>query len=126
MAPLTWLLVVLGGSLGAASRYLVDLAVTSRLGSRLPWGTLAVNLLGSAGFGLLVGLVSADASHSIVALLGMGFCGAFTTASALAWEALALAERGLPGRAAATVGLNVVLGLALAGGSLAVGLSLSV
>ena len=123
---MTWLLVVLGGSLGAASRYLVDLAVTARLGSRLPWGTLAVNLAGSAGFGLLVGLVSADTSDAMVALLGLGFCGAFTTASALAWETLALAERGSPGRAAATVGLNVALGLALAGGSLAIGLSLSV
>ena len=118
----TWLLISLGGAVGAACRYLVDIAVTGRLGDRLPWGTLAVNLAGSAAFGLLTGL---SMSGAVMSLLGMGFCGAFTTASALAWETVALAERGWPLRAVANLGLSVGIGLALAGAGLAIGLSLS-
>jgi CrcB protein len=119
---MTWLLIAVGGAVGAASRYLVDLAVTARLGNRLPWGTLAVNLTGSAAFGLLTGL---SASAAVGWLLGVGFCGAFTTVSALAWETVALAERGRPLRAVANLGLSVVIGLALGGAGLAIGLSLS-
>ena len=121
---MSWALVALGGAVGAACRYLVDLGVTARFGDRLPWGTLTVNLLGSAAFGLLVG-VSALTPDAWVTLLGVGFCGAFTTASALAWETLALVERGRPSRALANLGLSVVIGLALAGAGVAVGLSLS-
>lgn len=119
---MTWLLIALGGALGAAGRYLVDLAVTARLGDRLPWGTLAVNLTGSAAFGLLTGL---SASGTVMSLLGTGFCGAFTTASALAWETVALAERGRSLRAVANLGLSVVIGMALAAAGLAVGRSVS-
>lgn len=123
---MTWFLVALGGAVGASCRYLVDLTVTARFGSGLPWGTLLVNVLGSAAFGLLVGLSTGDGrADAVMALVGTGFCGAFTTASAVAWETLALAERGAPGRAAVTIGLNVVLGLALAGAGLAAGLALA-
>jgi CrcB protein len=120
----SWALVALGGAVGAACRYLVDIGVTARLGDRLPWGTLAVNLLGSAGFGLLTGLTTATPDN-LATLLGVGFCGAFTTASARAWETLALVELGRPSRAVANVGLSVVGGLALAAAGLAVGLSIS-
>ena len=119
---MTWLLVAVGGAVGAACRFLVDLAVTARLGDRLPWGTLAVNLTGSAAFGLLAGL---SAPGAVVALVGAGFCGAFTTASALAWETVALAEQRLPWGAVANLGLSVVLGVALGGAGLAVGLALA-
>ena len=121
---MNWVLVALGGAAGAACRYVVDVAVTARLGDRLPWGTLTVNLIGSAAFGLLTGLASAT-PDDLGALLGVGFCGAFTTASALAWETLALVERGLPSRAVANLGLSVVGGLALAAAGIAVGLSIS-
>jgi CrcB protein len=121
---MSWLLVALGGAAGAACRYLADIAVTARLGDRLPWGTLAVNLLGSGAFGLLVGL-SASTPEALISLLAVGFCGAFTTASALAWETLALVEARTLRRAVAAVGLSVVVGLALAGAGVAVGLSLS-
>ncbi len=122
---MTWLLVALGGAVGAGCRYLADIAVTARLGDRLPWGTLTVNLLGSAAFGLLVGFVS-ETPDAVFSLVGVGFCGAFTTASALAWETLALAENSRPLRAVANLGLTVVVGLALAGAGVALGRALSV
>jgi CrcB protein len=112
MSPL--LAVALGAAAGAPSRYLVDLAVRRWCGTRLPWGTLAVNLTGSAAAGLAVGLRAGDA---VAALVVVGFLGAFTTASTLALELLEL-----PGRAAAgLLALHVVPGLALAALGLAVG-----
>jgi CrcB protein len=78
----TPLLVVLGALVGAPARLLVSMAVA---GER---GTLVVNVLGSLLVGLLAGL-----SSSAYALLGVGFCGAFTTYSAFAVEAVTLPRR---------------------------------
>lgn len=79
------LLVVLGGAAGAPLRLLVGRAVADER------GTLAVNVVGSLLLGLLAGLGS-----SSYALLCIGFCGAFTTFSAFAVEAVTLPRpRGL-------------------------------
>ena len=115
------LAVAAGAALGAPCRYLLDGAVRGLAGARLPWGTLAVNLLGSAAAGLVAGLRPGPLT---VSLLAIGFLGAFTTASTLAAEVLALAEEGRRRAAALLVGLHVVPGLALAGAGLAVGLAL--
>ena len=121
---MSWLLVALGAGVGAPCRYLLDTTVTTRLGRRLPGGTLVVNLLGSLALGVLAGLaLTGDAGSWLVSLLGVGFCGAFTTASTFAWEVVALAEDGWPGRATAYLLLSTALGLALAGAALAVVLS---
>ncbi|WP_144905351.1 fluoride efflux transporter FluC [Halobellus captivus] len=70
------LLVGVGGSLGALGRYAVDVALGG--GRR---STLAVNVLGSVALGALVASAPADA---MLALVGTGFCGAFTTFSSFA------------------------------------------
>ncbi len=103
--------VVLGAALGAPSRYLVDLAVTTRVRSSFPWGTLVVNLTGCLLLGLLTG---ATLSAVPAALLGTGFCGAYTTYSTFAYEAVALTERRDARAAGLYVGASVVAGLALA------------
>jgi CrcB protein len=98
--------------------------VTARFGDRLPWGTLLVNVVGSALFGVLAGLsMSGRISGSAVALLGTGFCGAFTTASTLAWETVALAERGSVRASAANLVLTLGVGLPVAAAGLALGLA---
>ena len=51
-----WLLVCLGAAVGAPARYLVDRAVQARHDSLMPWGTLTVNVFGSAVLGVLAGL----------------------------------------------------------------------
>jgi fluoride exporter len=80
----TVLWVALGAAVGAPLRY----AVGHVLDGRVPWGTICVNVVGSFVLGLLSGLaVSGDA----LALLGVGFCGALTTYSALAVQTV---ERG--------------------------------
>lgn len=106
----TALAIALGAALGAPCRYLVDTGLQRRVGIRLPWGTLAVNLSGSAAAGLVAGLRPGEL---VVALVAVGFLGAFTTASALALQLLELGWRA-PRRALLLLALHVVPGLALA------------
>jgi len=120
----TWWAVALGGLLGAPCRYLVGVAVSARWGRERPWGTLAVNLLGSGAAGLLAGLGPGGQDATAVALVGVGFLGAITTASAFAVEVVDLDESGRRGDAVLVVGLSVVLGLALALGAFHVGRAL--
>lgn len=115
-------LVAAGALVGAPLRFLVDTWLTRRYGRRLPWGTLAVNLLGSALLGLLIGLAAAGA---VLALLGAGLCGAFTTASTFAWELVELLERRRPGRAAAYATVSLLGGTGLAYAALLLGRGLS-
>ena len=115
------LAVAAGAALGAPCRYLLDGAVRRVAGGYLPWGTLAVNLAGSAAAGLVAGLRPGPLP---VALLAVGFLGAFTTASTLAAELLDLVDGGRARAAAGLLALHVVPGLALAGAGLAVGLAL--
>ncbi len=72
------LLVALGAAVGAPVRFLVGWALPGRV------GTLVVNVLGSAVLGGLV-----RTSTSTYALVGAGFCGALTTYSTFAVEAVA-------------------------------------
>ncbi|MFI5720192.1 fluoride efflux transporter FluC [Nocardia sp. NPDC051750] len=111
--------VVLGGMLGAPARYLLDRAVTARSRSRLPLGTLAVNIVGSALLGALIGK---DTSGMVLAGAGIGFCGAFTTFSTFGYETIRLATGGDTGYAFGNIVLNtgiclgaVYLGAATAG-----------
>ena len=90
------LLIALGGALGAVSRHFVNQAGLRWLGPELPYGTLAVNLLGSLLIGVLVGWLAlagrADATELRFAL-GVGFLGAFTTMSAFSLDVVIMIER---------------------------------
>lgn len=122
---MTWWAVALGAACGAPCRYLLDAAVSARLGRSLPWGTLTVNLLGSGAAGVLAGLiVHRQLDDTLVALLGAGFLAAFTTASTFAFEVVALAQTGHRRGAALTVLLSVGVGLALAYAGFRLGLVL--
>lgn len=117
---MTALLVVLGAAVGAPLRYAVDRVVRARTASMFPWGTLLVNVAGSALLGFLAALPAGEGWR---ALLGTGFCGALTTYSTLGYETVRLAEEGARGRAAANALVSIALGLtAAAGGVLLAGL----
>ena len=90
---MTVLLVFLGGAVGAPARYLLDRAVQRRHESALPWGTLAVNLLGCLVLGLLTG-AARSLPEDVVVLAGTGVCGAFTTFSTFGYETTRLLEEG--------------------------------
>lgn len=108
------LAVGLGGAAGALARYAVGLAV-----GRRAVDTLAVNVLGSFLLGFVLG-IGVDGVLRLGA--GVGFCGAFTTFSSHAVEAVRLAEDGdtvaAIGYVATTFGLAslaVVVGVTVGG-----------
>jgi fluoride exporter len=106
-------LVALGGAAGAVARYLVDGFVAERAVGAFPWGTLAVNLSGSALVGLLFalaierGVLPASARGPLM----IGFLGAYTTFSTLMLESWRLWEDGAVGLALANALGSVGLGL---------------
>ncbi|MDQ7904023.1 fluoride efflux transporter CrcB [Phytohabitans sp. ZYX-F-186] len=108
---MTVLLVVLGAALGAPARYLVDRLVQARHDSVFPWGTLAVNVAGSALLGFLAAL---PASPAVTAALGTGFCGALTTYSTFSYETLRLAQDGARFYALANITASLAGGLGAA------------
>jgi CrcB protein len=121
----TVLLVLVGGALGAPLRYLTDLFVQSRHDSVFPWGTFAVNVVGSLILGATAGAVTtADGPAWVLTLVGTGFCGALTTFSTFGFETVRLVEDGSLLEAALNVGASLVVGMAacVAGWSLAAAL----
>ncbi|MBM3412273.1 MAG: fluoride efflux transporter CrcB [Bacteroidetes bacterium] len=82
------LFVFLGGGMGSILRYYVGRELNPPLGLSFPIGTLLVNLAGSLLIGLLWGITekSNDNNSSVQLLLITGFCGGFTTLSALSQE----------------------------------------
>jgi CrcB protein len=112
----SWLLIGLGGSLGAVARYLMQQAVQQRLPLAWPVGTGAVNALGCLLAGLLLGLLERYALGTAWRLLLVtGFCGGFTTFSAFAVENVGLLREGQVGLAALYAGGSVAVGVLLAG-----------
>ena len=98
---MTPLLVALGAAVGAPLRYWL----AQRLDSEgVPLGIWLANVIGSTALGLLVGL---GVDGRPLALLGVGFCGAFTTYSTFAVQTVGLGTRRGTAYAAATVVASV-------------------
>lgn len=109
-----WLLVVLGGALGAVARYGVTAALTRALGTGFPTGTLVVNCVGCAAIGAVNTLLDGGVLPAWCrALVTAGFLGALTTFSSHAWDTLVLVRRRHALRGAANVLANVAAALAL-------------
>lgn len=108
LSPLSLLLVAFGGAVGSVLRYLVSHAGVVLFGAGFPWGTLAVNIVGSALIGVCGALgVSGEARL----LLVTGMLGGFTTFSAFSLETGLLWERA-PWVAVLYVAVSVLGGLA--------------
>lgn len=107
-------LVGLGGFIGSVLRYLVaGLAQRAPMVSRLPNGTLTVNLLGCLLIGYLTGLAEARQlfSPEVRALVLIGFLGGFTTFSTFGFETFSLLRDGQMLTAGLNMGLHLVLGV---------------
>jgi len=108
-----YLIVFLGGGLGAALRHGVNLAVARALGTAFPYGTLLINITGS----FIMGLVAAyfafkgDATQHWRLFLTTGILGGYTTFSAFSLDAALLYERGELGMAALYVTASVALSI---------------
>jgi len=109
-------LVMVGGALGAASRWLLSQAIVNSINSSLPLATLSVNIVGSAIIGIVWSLSEKSIlPPQIAALLIIGFLGSFTTFSAFSMETINLFRSGHVGTAILNVIMQNALCLSAAG-----------
>ena len=105
------LAVAMGGAIGAVGRHLVTRQFLHLFGTGFPWGTLAVNIIGSVVLGALVEVMALrwSVGLEVRAFLITGLLGGFTTFSAFSLDIAILYERGegfiAAGYAAASVAL---------------------
>jgi fluoride exporter len=113
------LLVMAGGSLGAAGRYLISLGAIRLFGTGLSWGTFLANMSGCFLIGVLFALADRVSllTPSLRLFFMTGFLGALTTFSTYALEVVAAIRGGGFGVAAITFLANNIggIGLVLAG-----------
>lgn len=89
------ILVMSGGAVGAAGRYLVGNAMRTLWGDSWPWGTLTVNIVGGFVMGIVAALFAARAiGEPTRLLLATGVLGGFTTFSAFSLEVVAMVDAG--------------------------------
>ena len=88
--------VAIGSAVGGVIRYLLGGAIQRALAASFPVGTLVINVTGSAllGFIFRYALETPAVTPEIRALLGVGFCGGYTTFSTFSYETLTLLEDG--------------------------------
>lgn len=100
-----------GGALGALCRFGCSLWLANQLGTRLPYGTLAVNVIGAFGIGLAATFFSMKygTTHYIALFIITGFLGALTTFSTFSLETLTLMLNQQIIAAALNVILNCIL-----------------
>lgn len=110
---MAFLLVAIGGVLGANARYVVSQWAAARWGAAFPYGTLAINATGSLLLGLVLALDAARLGNNpdVRLLVTTGFLGAYTTFSTFAFETVALGRQRDHWPAVANIAGSVALGL---------------
>ncbi len=108
-----YLMVGMGGFLGAIARYVVDGWISRRMGALFPYGTLTINVGGC----FVLGLFATTITERFIVhphwrlLIAIGFLGAYTTFSTFGYETHKLMEEGSLGLALLNVLLSVTVGL---------------
>lgn len=104
-------LVGVGGAVGSILRYSIGVWLGQISTSfAFPAATTSINVLGSLVLGLVAGSVG-DRTQAIYLLMGVGFCGGFTTFSTFSLELVEQLQQGRIGIALVECVLNVVLGV---------------
>ncbi len=109
---MTYLWVAIGGALGSVARFWLTGTVAAYTGLRFPWGTLFINVSGSALIGWVAAVSLPDRlgwHPDVRVFLMTGFCGGFTTFSAFSLQTVELLQLGEVAAAAAYAVASVVL-----------------
>ena len=119
---MSYLLVFVGGGLGATLRHAINMICARCLGTGFPYGTFIINITGSTVMGLIAGYLAfkGEASQPWRLFIMTGILGGYTTFSAYSLDSMLLYERGELGLAAFYVIGSVVISIA----GLAAGLAL--
>ncbi|MBV1915938.1 MAG: fluoride efflux transporter CrcB [Pseudomonadales bacterium] len=105
--------IALGGAVGSVARFLAANAAAEQFGTRFPYGTLMVNLVGSFLIGLMYVLIveKFKLSAEIRGLVMVGFLGAFTTFSTFSLELLDMLKSGALLGAGFYISVSVIIGV---------------
>ncbi|AMY00611.1 fluoride efflux transporter CrcB [Mesorhizobium ciceri] len=88
-------LVVVGGGIGAGIRHLTNIGALRFVGPNYPWGTMAINVIGSFAMGLFIAsMMRRGGSNEVRLFVATGILGGFTTFSAFSLDFATLWERG--------------------------------
>jgi fluoride exporter len=110
----SFLLIGIGGALGAMLRHGVNVSATRLLGAGFPYGTIIVNIAGSFLMGLLIAWLArrmGGSSNELRLFLATGFLGGFTTFSAFSLDAVVLYERGDIAQAGLYIAISVIVSI---------------
>ncbi len=105
--------IAIGSALGGMARHWCTLMATAWFGTRFPWGTLGINILGSFVIGFFFALTGPqgryDASVNTKLFVMTGICGGYTTFSAFSLQTLSLFQDGAWVRGGGYIVASVVL-----------------
>jgi fluoride exporter len=119
---LKYVVVGIGGFLGAVARYVVGTYIGSHYGARFPYGTFVINMSGSFLIGFILALLSrTTASPYWRYLIPIGFIGAYTTFSTFEYETLRAIQDGQIASGLLNVALSVTVGFAAVWAGAAIG-----
>ena len=117
--------ILIGGAIGSAARFAMGTWIDEKAFSAFPWGTFAVNILGSFVIGLMAGLsgpnsfLAVPVPEIVRVFVMVGICGGFTTFSSFSLQTVHLLETGQWPLACAYAVLSVLLCLLATAGGLA-------
>jgi len=108
-------LVMAGGAMGAALRFIIGDAMLRQFGNGFPWGTLTVNLVGAFAVGYVVVWLQTRGSAALYwrAFAIVGIIGGLTTFSSMMLEAVLLVRNGRGWVMPTYLGISLVAGFAL-------------
>jgi CrcB protein len=124
-----YLFVALGSAVGGMGRYWMAGAVARLTGPQFPWGTILINILGSALIGIAAALTGPGGRLAVAQDLRIfvmvGVCGGFTTFSSFSLQTLELLRDGRAMEALGNIALSVLLCLAGVAAGYSAGLALN-
>jgi CrcB protein len=107
------LIVAAGGAVGAGLRHLANMGALRFFGPNFPWGTMAINIIGSFAMGVFIEYLArrSGSSNELRLFVATGMLGGFTTFSAFSLEFALLFGRGAMGQALSYALASVILSI---------------
>lgn len=109
---MNWIFVFVGGGFGSLTRFLISERIPFHEG--FPWATFLSNMLATLLLGIVMWLNHAGFKNDwLLPLLGIGFCGGFSTFSTFSAESVQLLQQGAYGYFTLNVLLSFITGFGI-------------